>query len=378
MQQANNKPPTALPPVRPSTKQLRIEIVDPSGCRNVQDATIEVLNNRSTSNSQQQQQQPTPSCELENANVVSLHSKSLIRIRRLKRMYRFWEPLDHLPSFGGNTLQHPANTAAASLPLTRSPNVNEQSTIQREVSPPRASAAATPEDSRRSSMESSPPFSSPSSSRTRHCTVRMADSSATNGSRQTQPTVILATIGSTPDGKIWQSLVAPIVLGCVIFLVALWTRQLSLVLLSDTVAMIFILVAVFITLSGLAFWLAQDRPVEQQRHGQQVLDNSGQPQTVAASRSDSGHSHCRHCATANGTSKCSDLSVIDCKPPDYWAALLESRPIQYHAAETASTSGDANRSDNQDNYSGRSLILRVDSPTMNNPPPSYEELSIGR
>lgn len=139
------------------------------------------------------------------------------------------------------------------------------------------------------------------------------------------------------EKKLWQSLVMPIILGCIIFLIALWTRQISLVLVNDTIVMIIILAAVFIIMSGFAFWFAQD-----QQFGDRSIREEEQQQDIhqhhhrLSIRNANHETHCPRLMinrqaipdpSGGEASKCCGIAIIDCQPPDYYSAMRNSIPL---------------------------------------------------
>lgn len=194
-----------------------------------------------------------------------------------------------------------------------------------------------------------------------------------------------------PARKLWQSLVLPLVLACIILLVALWTRQVSLALTNDTLTLMIVLVAVFVTMSCVAFWLSRDQAF---RH----LDTGGQHERAEHSRPanhsphhrrhhyhdesqphypepelahQGGHHHPpndddissgRRIARAADDKSCG-ISVIDCQPPDYYSAVTSSLPVVLFDAELNDLAKSATDSASE-------LYL---SPW--NSPPSYADIS---
>jgi len=202
---------------------------------------------------------------------------------------------------------------------------------------------------------------------------------------QSQPPVLMG------HRRLWHSLVLPFLLACIIFLAVLWTRQLSLALTNDTVFMMMILMAVFMVMSGVAFWLSCDRHFQgleqQQNLAQDMLGSaeagSSEGQAVGGSGVANGarrslcscqlrgpmgrqaHTHCQmgRRQSPNDRPKCNcSISVIDCQPPDYYAALKESIPISSLYASPTQVHLDAEPSDPV----LRELYLL---------PPSYEEFT---
>lgn len=226
---------------------------------------------------------------------------------------------------------------------------------------------------------------------------------------------------NAPTKRLWQSLVLPLVLGCVIFLVALWTRQMSLALTDDTIVMMMILMAVFIIMSGVAFWLSCDQHFQaiqqQQQHHHQ---SHGEDELAARAREQSAsglHTYCQHCqlhranqgggeSSSNnptghhplgavcpamwpmrdeGTKCTCAISMIDCQPPDYYSALRDSSPIHHSnnhlyfqrfgcpsqmvvwAQHAAGEEGQQQQQQSGDNLKELYLL-----------PPSYEELQMRR
>lgn len=189
------------------------------------------------------------------------------------------------------------------------------------------------------------------------------------------------------ERRLWQSLVMPFVIGCVIFLAAVWTHQISLALKSDTLVMVAILGAAFIVMAAIAFWLASDQHLVGDSVG--ADDDLGEPSYHRGiSLEDFEHNaHCQrhrdadrrrlardsHSAASwseDGTNKCYSISIIDCQPPDYYSAMRNSIPVKLLASfedingrahEEATSSTDSRGQDQE-------FILDVF-------PPSYEELA---
>lgn len=407
---ANNSNSYTTTTVRSTTNSSQVLRIESSHSLNIQDATIATAKSApanhqlETRQHNQISQIPATARQISSLHAEidsSYYSPSLTRIRRLKRMYRFWEPIESTNRVDSNSNNHNNQTSGSRLGGGGGGEPNS-TTMTRDSPPPNTDATA--------SQRSSAATTDLSSQSSNQCTAILMD----------EPTVIIANhsdsvavaAAKSGGGKLWQSLVMPIVLGCVIFLIALWTRQLSLVLLNETIAMIFILAAVFITMSGLAFWLAQDHQSSELATdgNSDTLDSNSETTTRAGCRSGSigsasslsssthncrycsSHHHQHHSQIAAGAQspKCCDLAIIDCKPPDYWVALLESSPIQYEAHSSSSIEQHQqhpqqhNRSLFADSYcrnSGKDLILRIDLPTSTTgscSPPSYDDLVTGR
>lgn len=202
----------------------------------------------------------------------------------------------------------------------------------------------------------------------------------------------------------WQSLVLPVILACVIFLVALWTRQISLAATNDTILMIMILMGLFIIMSGLALWLSCDQYLDEeqeQAREAQAQETLGEDETLPPCRCHHhrhihGHNNHRHhhhnhhhhhhnhnqhsaehesslghSSTTNSTNerrcqKCA-VSVIDCQPPDYYSAVMNSMPIHHYLSlehhRKSSKDGQANK---DGDVGGENQLYVL--------PPSYEEL----
>lgn len=151
-----------------------------------------------------------------------------------------------------------------------------------------------------------------------------------------------ATSDGTRQRKLWQSLVMPLALGCILFLAAVWTRQVSLVLMSDTGIMVIILGVVFVVMSAFAFWLAQDQPHGGSENEQHTCRNLHSQHSAFSRNSrraeqhyDDNHDDDSLDATQNeqhfdDPNKCCSVSFINChQPPDYYSALRNSFPINY-------------------------------------------------
>lgn len=190
------------------------------------------------------------------------------------------------------------------------------------------------------------------------------------------------------EKRLWQSLVMPFVIGCVIFFAAVWTHQISLALKSDTLVMVAVLAAAFIVMAAIAFWLASD----QQLSGDSIEadDDLGEPSYHRGiSLEDFEHNaHCQRHRDADwrrlardsqstsswseeGANKCYSISIIDCQPPDYYSAMRNSIPVKLlpsfedingRVHEEATSSADSRRRHDQE------FILDAC-------PPSYEELA---
>lgn len=211
--------------------------------------------------------------------------------------------------------------------------------------------------------------------------------------------------------RLWQNLVLPLVLGCIIFLLVVWTKQISLVLLNDTIVMVIILGAVFIIMSALAFWLAQDQQFQQ---NQTQVGSEEEEEDLANNHHLHHHQH--HCASirranessqhlesycqrhlnhhhrnnynqqqqrynnllsslalSNGARRsqrrqqqqvitnavgddgsemvhkcCDSISIIDCHPPDYYSAIEHSYPVSL-AMGSDIVKLDLNEEENQTN-----------------------------
>ena len=158
--------------------------------------------------------------------------------------------------------------------------------------------------------------------------------------------------------RLWQSLVLPLVLACIIFLVALWTRQISLALTNDTILMLIILMGVFVVMSGVAFWLSCEQQLQQarQRIDEHVDEEAHQQRLCHCQHHHSNHNshnndinndinnnnnnnhhhhhhrpeshqHCPHGQCRPASNKCCRLALLDCRPPDYHWALANSLPV---------------------------------------------------
>lgn len=225
------------------------------------------------------------------------------------------------------------------------------------------------------------------------------------------------------ERRLWQSFVMPLVLGCVIFLVAIWTRQVSLALSNDTIIMIMILAAVFIVMSGVAFWLSYDQQLEEaiQSGGQanqltycqhHAINGLERPTTPSghnhhnnhhqhhrhhpnhdhSNYNDNNHNHNHmatgdpqlgHLVTIDGHKCCAQL--LDCLPPDYYSAMRNSLPVNLFYTNS---SGDFPLSKSSDASAYKLTTTKVflgqefdqlsDIQSLSNfsLPPSYDELSL--
>lgn len=169
--------------------------------------------------------------------------------------------------------------------------------------------------------------------------------SAHLGDRSSVPTSELVV-----ERRFWQALILPLILGCIIFLVAIWTKQVSFALRHDTIMMIVILGTVFLSMSAMAFWLSQDPHM----NNEDLVDTYSAPMQrchrlehaydLPMSYGFRLHQHrCRrHNNNNNHTqqahqvqhrnldaTKRPDISIVDCQPPDYQSALANSLPPLY-------------------------------------------------
>lgn len=200
---------------------------------------------------------------------------------------------------------------------------------------------------------------------------------------------------SLSERKLWQSLVMPLVLGCIIFLVIIWTRQISLVLMDDTIVMIVILGSVFILMSGIAFWLAQDQSMTENNNNNNNSNNQEQQQqsstsnhdwsTTSTTRGESTRHHCRYQHRSSSSHQHSagnhhqveddkqyNVSVIECQPPDYYSAITNSHPVDIYCLKEKKKEDYENQSTtNRNNLEVGSSLEIIDS----DPPPSYHEWS---
>lgn len=207
---------------------------------------------------------------------------------------------------------------------------------------------------------------------------------------------------SISERKLWQTLVMPLVLGCIIFLIVIWTRQISLVLMDDTIVMIVILGSVFILMSGIAFWLAQDQSMtesecdeqEQQRAADANHNHHHHHYYHHHNQSNSRNSNCRyqnhrssdanHIEDAN--KRHCNVSVIECQPPDYYSAMKNSFPVDIYTKELNKNSvlELTNNRDGQNDQKHSSIPQNIDPTAINSSineldlPPSYHEWSISR
>lgn len=169
--------------------------------------------------------------------------------------------------------------------------------------------------------------------------------------------------GSSDDGKLWQGLVAPIVLSCTLLVIILWSRQASLVFIKDTLVMLFILGLIFVIMSGVAFWLAKEKEPEStvQENTQCHHETRDYP-----SHSTSSHLEADPDSRApilNRCFKCDKIAFIDSKPPEYYTALKNSVPIDVLFDNHQVRIKNSERSSDERDTS---------------PPPSYGELDVAR
>lgn len=201
---------------------------------------------------------------------------------------------------------------------------------------------------------------------------------------------------SLSERKLWQSLVMPLVLGCIIFLVIIWTRQISLVLMDDTIVMIVILGSVFILMSGIAFWLAQDQSMtennnNQDQERQQQISTSNHDWSTTSTTSESNRHHCRfqHRSALNHQhsggnqhqiedDKRYNVSVIECQPPDYYSAMRNSFPVDIYCLKEKKKKEEGEEEHYENQPTTDRNISEVGSSFEiidSDPPPSYREWS---
>lgn len=159
--------------------------------------------------------------------------------------------------------------------------------------------------------------------------------------------------------KMCQRLAVPIVLSCILFMVTLWSRQASLVFLKDTLLMLFILGTIFIIMSGVAFWLAQERELDSIN---QDCDHLNQPPEAGNRISDYLPEHGRLDTTTDveRCPKCYMISIIESEPPEYYAALENSIPIKImydnHQIDSSDTKSITSRETLPPNYDDLNCI----------------------
>lgn len=193
---------------------------------------------------------------------------------------------------------------------------------------------------------------------------------------------------SLSERKLWQSLVMPLILGCIIFSVVIWTRQISLVLMDDTIVMIVILGTVFILMSGIAFWLAQDQSMMENNcdEEQQRADLSSNHQNCSSATDEqTRHHNCRyqhHTSNSNhNNNKRCNVSIIECQPPDYYSAMKNSYPVGIYTKESAKEYALELANINPNTDLKHLAVQQIDSnnsPAELDPPPSYQEWSSSR
>lgn len=162
--------------------------------------------------------------------------------------------------------------------------------------------------------------------------IETSNHSATNIALATdQPNVGDAVQESAQPKRLWRSLVIPVVLACIIFLVGLWTRQISLAFANDTLSMMIVLMLIFIVMSAAAFWLSCDQHFKE---ASEASDQAFEQQAASQCRchlrrGGADESHQEHRSTANQqeVDKCCNISIIDCQPPDYYSACVHSLPV---------------------------------------------------
>lgn len=160
--------------------------------------------------------------------------------------------------------------------------------------------------------------------------------------------------------RLFQSLLLPILLGLMIFLTALCSHQISLYAMSyDALVLLIGLTIIMIAMSGVAIWSTYND------HG---FDSNITDMALAANGCDL-HLH-NYFNESNMNNRISDLvsnrfnqlgnvSVIDCKPPDYYNALRNSRPL------TKASSSDSNYRN----------LLNGESNDISSSPPKYNDLT---
>lgn len=136
--------------------------------------------------------------------------------------------------------------------------------------------------------------------------------------------------------RLCQSLLLPIVLGLLIFLAAICSHQVSLTAISyDALVMIIALTIILIIMSSLAIWASYD-------------DAHDHSETNATTNVDGQHSRdyfdesiLHNCIDAfifdRHHMRTNNVAVIDCKPPDYYNALRNSKPVTKTLVTTSQT-----------------------------------------
>lgn len=187
--------------------------------------------------------------------------------------------------------------------------------------------------------------------------------------------------------RLWQTLVMPLALGSVIFLIALWTRQVNLRLVNDTMVMLIILGAIFIIMTGMAFWFAQseqgsnsEQP-EHQIHCHRHASNRCRYHRhfASLSRSDIDENLLRPQLDGTNSCKCCTVAFIDYQPPDYHSAMNDSLPVNLYLDEDVELS-----SFNGSEKSSKATQFELDANKLYHSdddlsltyqqPPSYEHL----
>lgn len=241
-----------------------------------------------------------------------------------------------------------------------------------------------------------------------------------------------------PKRRLWQSLVVPMLLGSLIFLTAMSTKHISIVLSDDRILMILALVIIFIVMSGLAFWLSstfhnlatnvadRNSNTNQNDCTTETTNSTGRSNSLSSDSSDDRHNHrdlshyrnfwsrrnetgvliqpsqsssaysqetlrqqhssscrCSQCPTMPSDTTGIDsktshgISFIDCKPPDYYSAMRNSSPVDI-VIRKAERVNQAKESATPKYFRAKSVGLIDPSELFPQQmsPPKYEELPI--
>lgn len=126
--------------------------------------------------------------------------------------------------------------------------------------------------------------------------------------------------------RLCQTLLLPVILGLLIFLAALCSHQVNLTAISyDALVMIVALTIILIVMSSLAMWATYDNADDSNENERPiVMDNlryhSYFDATIFHNCIDALIENRRPTGSTN-------VAVIDCKPPDYYNAIRNSKPV---------------------------------------------------
>lgn len=218
------------------------------------------------------------------------------------------------------------------------------------------------------------------------------------------------TDGSVANEHLRQAVVLPLLLCCLIFVAAIWTKQISFALKNDTLMKFVALGLVFICMAAIACWLSRDAQISDEdlvdthetylRAAYQLQQCSfGLPipyQNFQLQQQQGCLSHASQLdrgqlsAAVHKSTGC-NISIIDCHPPDYQSALLNSSPLLYSPNEQVGKKSDKHGrlTDNPDNGKAQdsatlqSMLNSNDTREFSqlhafNLPPSYEDSTSSR